>query len=174
MNEENHIMLDLETLGKRPGCVVVSIGAVRFGPSGVGSEEFYSVLDRDAQQHRGLHIDPDTEEWWARQSDEARAVFNEPQLQVEQVLHAFNNFIGPSAHIWGNGANFDEPILTEVFRVFEINQRWAFWRARCHRTLVKLAPEVARPAPTVAHNALADAKAQAQHAVDVMRILKIW
>jgi DNA polymerase III epsilon subunit-like protein len=38
------VMIDLETLGRRPGCAILSIGAVEFGPAGLG-RELYIVLD---------------------------------------------------------------------------------------------------------------------------------
>ena len=43
-----HAMTDLETLGKAPGCKILSIGAVMFNESGVG-RPFYAAINRDVQ-----------------------------------------------------------------------------------------------------------------------------
>ena len=45
-NQHQDVMVDLETWGTKPGCAIISIGAVSFGPDGLG-EEFYTALDRD-------------------------------------------------------------------------------------------------------------------------------
>ena len=39
-----HVMCDLETLGRRPGCKLLSIGAVVFGPKGLGAEFYEDCL----------------------------------------------------------------------------------------------------------------------------------
>jgi hypothetical protein len=39
-----NVMIDIETLGTRPGSVILSIGACRFGADGIG-EEFYRAID---------------------------------------------------------------------------------------------------------------------------------
>ncbi len=36
MNPANHIMIDLETIGTRPGSAILTIGAVRFDPAANG------------------------------------------------------------------------------------------------------------------------------------------
>ncbi len=67
-----HVMLDIETLGTRAGCKVLSIGAVIMTPQGPG-REFYTTVSRDSQNRYGLVEDRETVEWWARQSPQARA-----------------------------------------------------------------------------------------------------
>ena len=49
----NHVMLDLETFGSRPGSVIVSIGMVRFGATHLG-EEFGVVERSGAEAHQAL------------------------------------------------------------------------------------------------------------------------
>src|SRR2546430_1719289 len=115
----SNIMLDLETLGRRPGCQVLSIGAVVFGKEGLG-EEFYCVLERHTQAILGLHVDAETQKWWAAQSPEARRVFNEPATDLIEGLGYFSQYIvdngGPNGvKMWGNGADFDNPILAAVY-----------------------------------------------------------
>jgi hypothetical protein len=102
------VMIDLETLGRRPGCVVLSIGAVEFGPAGLG-REFYIVLDIFGQKSLGLHEDPDTLAWWEAQSIEARQVLTQardPKLpKFGLSLDLFNEWLSPigfkRVKVWG-------------------------------------------------------------------------
>src|SRR3982751_4177087 len=57
--EMDNVMIDLETLGRRAGCVVLSIGAVGFDGKTLGAE-FYTVLNVRNQLDHGLHQDDDT------------------------------------------------------------------------------------------------------------------
>ena len=69
----NDVMLDLETFGTRPGCVIRSIGAIVFDPySTQTGETFYCNVTREDQERLGLHVDPNTEAWWGRQTKDAR------------------------------------------------------------------------------------------------------
>ena len=71
-----HIMVDLETWGTTPGSDIRSIGAVVFDPvAGTLGNEFY--VNVVGGEKVGLTRDPETEEWWADQSEEARGAFAE-------------------------------------------------------------------------------------------------
>ncbi len=70
--------------------------------------------------------------------------------------------------IWGNGAGFDQPILSAVYRAVGVVQPWKFFNERCYRTLKNLYPGFPYTRPKLAHHALEDAKAQAVHAVAIL------
>ena len=111
------IMLDLETLGTRPGCKIISIGAVAFGPKGLG-KEFYCTIKREGQG--ALHEDPSTVQWWENQGEAAKKVFENPTHDLKEGLEAFSAYLIEIAQsipgktnalrVWGNGANFDQPM----------------------------------------------------------------
>lgn len=55
------IMVDIETLGRKPGCVILSIGCVAFD-----GKEFYVNIDPFKMKDEGVfHVDPDTSKWWS-------------------------------------------------------------------------------------------------------------
>lgn len=171
------IMLDLETLGRRPGCRVLSIGAVVFSPTGL-AEEFYCALKTDEQTT--LHEDLETVRWWQQQSPEARSVLTEPKEDFVTGMAKFSAWVQRqggkrSVSIWGNGSDFDNAIIQLAFDAAEISPPWEYWNNRCYRTLKNL-PGVPKAAKFVGtkHNALADARNQALHAIDVMKHLKVW
>lgn len=172
-------MIDLETLGKRPGCKILSIGAVEFSANGLGDRFYTSVTTED---QLGLDEDPETLAWWNRQSPEARRVLTEPKTAFVDGLEQFAGWVkrlgGPrSVYPWGNGADFDNAILHVAFDVSGVKCPWEFWNSRCYRTLKNLpgAPKFQKDKRAgVHHNALDDAVTQAQHAVEVFNALGLW
>lgn len=172
-----HVMLDLETLGVAPGCVVLSIGAAVFARAESGKpivgRTFYSVIDRVSCERAGLEIDDSTVEWWERQSIEAKKVLisaNSGKADaLGEVLHRFAQWIENSdstaLNIYGNGADFDLPILGAAYRAAAWRSPpWKPYSGRCYRTLKNLRPDIAIVKSGTAHNALDDAIAQASHA----------
>lgn len=165
----NHVMPDLETMGTRPGCAIVSIGAVVFDPRyGVENQKsFYRELDWKSQVALGFHIDPSTEKWWSKQSKEAREGLNGID-DLKTVLIEFAKFIpSKDAKIWGNGPSFDVSILEHAYTKLGLDIPWKFWNVRDCRT-VKDMFECQRggwnnKVAGTAHNALDDAKHQAQY-----------
>jgi hypothetical protein len=179
------VMLDLETLGRKPGCVILEIGAVRFGPTGVDRENaFHSVISTSSCVAAGLNVDPETKAWWSKQSSKAQRLLSEalqtpPDKDLRYVLGAFTGWLGKGARIWGCGASFDEPILGEAYDRLGLSRPWRFSDCRCFRTLRELLPTTAAvQAPAhvgTTHRALDDAEWQAEYAVRILRHLRrIW
>jgi DNA polymerase III epsilon subunit-like protein len=156
------IMLDLETMSSAPDAALLSIGAVTFGD---GEEKaFYAVIDPKTNQGR---IDASTMQWWAAQSDQARAVFNDPEaVHVNVALLAFADFVKrfEDVRLWGNGSDFDNVVLRSAFDRAGMTAPWSHRQNRCYRTLRNLHPAHLFQPYGVGHNALDDARAQARHA----------
>lgn len=170
----DNAMIDTETLGTKPGAAVLSIGAVMFGPSGLGGT-FYAPILLESCISVGLTIDPATVSWWMRQSDEARAAaFRDDAAPLWKVLGDFFDWYtaNRATHPWCHGATFDAPILEAAFKACGLAAPWEYWDVRDTRTLYDLAGvKVDRSAGTH-HNALDDAINQAKAAVQAMRILQ--
>lgn len=65
--------------------------------------------------------------------------------------------------MWGNGAAFDNAILANAYRAAGIKQPWELWNDRCYRTICAYYPGCPRNQPGTPHNALDDARSQAEH-----------
>lgn len=174
-----HCEIDIETRGKRPGCVVLSLGACCFDADSVG-ETFYTVFSHADQAELGAHADPDTTAWWLQQSVEARQVLDEANAAPHgATITGLVNFSEwwkrqGAQFVWGNGAAFDDPILTETFRLFGMTPPWKFWDSRCHRTLRALFPQIkAPPFEGTKHRADADAAHQALHASRILKYVAL-
>lgn len=174
----NHMMIDIETLGTAPGSVILSIGAVMFGPGGLGAE-FYSRVDATSCVQAGLKIDPSTVAWWMQQNDAARTeVFaaGAPYLNVALLHLAGWCKDQEIAQVWCHGATFDVPLLEAAYRAAYLESMipWKFYNARCTRTLYELASVSPDRSQGVHHNALNDAKVQALAAVKAHQVLGVW
>jgi hypothetical protein len=166
-----HIMCDIETLGTRPGAVVLSAALVRF------SDEAYCTVNISVpeQQALGLEIDPETHAWWGGQDPVAwqNATQNPvPLLAALQYLDAWITWArgDGDALVWCHGATFDCPILGELYRRAGMEAPWKFWDIRDTRTLYDLAgvnvKDYAVPPP---HIALNDAIGQTRAANEALR-----
>lgn len=161
-----HVMIDLETMGTTPQSAIVSIGAIVFDPryGKVSKETFYRELDWEDQER---HICPETTKWWEGQTAEAKAAqFGLDAL--EDVLKELAEWLPKDAKVWGNGSTFDISMLEDAYRQYDIEIPWKFWNVRDCLTVLDMY-ESTRGGfnKTVnrqgAHNALQDAKFQAQY-----------
>lgn len=158
------VMIDLETFGTRPGSLIVSLGAVRFGEGKI-LDRYYARIDPLDAQARGLVIDAATVVWWMQQSAESRIeIAAGGGKPLADVLGEFGAWLGEEpTEIWGNGASFDNVLLDEAFRACGLKRPWAFWMDRCYRTMKERHPEVKLVRKGTHHNALDDAESQAMH-----------
>ena len=172
--QNTNLMVDLETLGTRPGCAILTIAAVPFAsPHAV--EPFYLRISTESSLQSGFHTDDATVAWWGKQSAEARDEAMGGTLDVKSALYAFSEYCNhlPYAPIvWGNGANFDNAILAEAYKIVGMKQPWKYTDDRCYRTLKELYPHIPYIKPKVAHHAFQDALAQAEHAARIFEWIR--
>ena len=145
-----HVMIDIETMGNKPGCAVVSIGALEFYPeAGVIGETFhFSVNLTDALLH-GLTIDQGTVKWWGNQSPEAKRAITDNPTTLKSALHLLTQFLHcPETHvipknmpIWCRGTSFDPVMLDAAFAAAGMTAPWQYWQWRDMRTLLKVCEE---------------------------------
>ena len=166
-----NIMIDLETMGNGSNAAIISIGAVYFDETGLGNE-FYKKISLESSVAAGLEMDADTVLWWMNQHKDARKEFEEKGDPLFLVMKQLANFIEEDCCIWGNGAAFDNVILKNAFQKCNISIPWKFSNDRCFRTLKNLFPGVEIPKNNCKHNALEDAKWQANYALKVLDYLK--
>ncbi len=163
-------MIDIETLGTKPGSVIASIGAVEFSDKGLG-RQYYGRIDIRSAQEAGLTIDAGTVGWWLGQSEEARRELLDTKHNLGGILSEFSVFVHESKAegIWGNGATFDNVLLRTAYEIAGVKCPWHYTLDRCYRTLKGLRPDIPLAKRTgTYHNALHDAITQADHAVQIL------
>lgn len=176
MTNPCHLMLDLESLGVRPGSVVLSAEFVRFDDLASCSLNL-SIAD---QQALGLEIDPATHQWWGQQKPESWAAATQNAQPLAAGLAYFATWIDWATanrtrplYVWCHGASFDAPLLGELYRRAGIVCPWSFRDVRDTRTLYDMAGiDLRTYSDGTDHVALGDALCQTRAAVDAIHRLK--
>lgn len=166
------IMLDLETLGTSPGCVILSIGAVPFNSTGAQDNVFYDRISSADSKAHGFIVEEATEKWWKLQDPSAYKEATSGTLEIEEALVRFASYLEKfktPVKIWGNGADFDNAILAFAYKKLGIPVPWRYSNSRCYRTLAALFPTTKKPA-SASHVAVEDARIQANHAARMISL----
>ncbi|EJQ3871304.1 3'-5' exoribonuclease, partial [Escherichia coli O157] len=100
----DHLMIDLETMGKNPDAPIISIGAIFFDPqTGDMGPEFSKTIDLETA---GGVIDRDTIKWWLKQSREAQSAIMTDEIPLDDALLQLREFIDENSgeffvQVWG-------------------------------------------------------------------------
>lgn len=169
----NDIMVDLETLDTEPTAVVISLGACLFDiEKKIIPSTFYMAAEVQEQMDRGRTISADTIKWWMGQNNAAQHVFKEKAKPMAEVLKTFVfwlNTVGGKKDrlVWGNGSTFDISMLENLFKMYGMERPWNYNGIMDLRTFKRFVGRGDKiPQPLIHHNALEDAKTQAQYVID--------
>lgn len=167
----NHVMLDLETMGNGANAAIVAIGAVRFDENEV-CDKFYKIIDLQSSIDAGLEVNASTVYWWLGQEEQPRQdLCSEIKANLSDTLLAFADWLGHRPSIWGNGAAFDNVILSNAYKKIGLKQPWHFASDRCFRTIKSLYPQIKLDRKGTYHRAVDDAETQALHLIKIMKHL---
>jgi len=140
-----HGMVDVETLGIKPGSVILSIGAIIFNPfsDGIESTEessFYVNIDLKSSMDLGLKVDSKTLQWWWDQKrDLPRRSLMENTELLPVALVKLSRFLNGTNHVWSHGASFDPVLLQSAYDACDLECPWKFYNLLDTRTIFYLA-----------------------------------
>lgn len=186
-----HLNFDVETLGTRPGSVVLSLACVAFKFEDEKTfadyilDGFYVKFDPIEQIKLGRLTDADTLSWWKKQSDEARAVTkpSKDDVSLKTGLAMLRDYIKGSdyewkhGYCWCRGNYFDFPMLESLHDQAAMPIPYNTWKIRDTRTFFDVLTGGDRgmyelkdglPKEFVHHHALHDT------ALDVMRMKEVF
>jgi len=148
-----HVVVDLETLGTRPGSVILQVGARAFcwHEKLDSYENFIITVNKLDSLGFGFTTDKETAKWWSGQSEATKiGVFN-GTASVAETLTAFDSYIkrlrreaaskGKDLLIWGNSNDFDLGLLRAYYQHFGQEIPWDFRKERDFRTVKELFTE---------------------------------
>lgn len=172
-NISRHAMLDIETLGRGPGCPILQISACMFPSGGTPrSVDDLTNFNHYILQETTITLEKSTLLWWAGQPDFAQLLqrTEEEGDTIGSVINSLSYWLrfNSITYLWSHGATFDIPIvlyawkeqMTEEFPV-------PYWNFRDTRTLMdvcehnKLTEILPFPEGHKPHDALHDACYQA-------------
>ena len=158
-------MLDLETLGTRPGCVILTLGAVKFDPYSLKEPGpgIYFRVDVDEQTALGREVQEDTLNWWISQADDIREedLGENDRVSLDTLYRDLNRFLVGANNIWAQGPLFDFAILENLYRQMGWPTPWQYWQIRDSRTLFGVHGDPRVKGKAGLHNALEDCVSQA-------------
>ena len=162
-------MLDIETLGTKPGCVITQIACIPFTEEAVSSDSswFRANVDITTFGHT-FHIDAATLKWAIEKGVPILRPDAKPAAQVLADLYFFIQakvLADKSLKIWAKSPSFDCEIIEAAWRRFEIATPWHYWQLLDVRTETWREPRDTAPA---AHDATADCLSQ------ISAIQKVW
>lgn len=174
----NDIMIDIESLDTSPNCVILTIGAVRFDPKGMGVVERLELrptIDEQTEQFNRV-INEDTLRWWGEQSPEAldEAMGDRDRLPFKDCMEALYKFCWNRRAVWSNGASFDIVAMESAWRNLGMRIPWPYYTVRDTRTLYEIAGVSLKDkkyGTSTTHKAVEDAEHQAIVVQDAYRNL---
>lgn len=180
MTKRIDVMIDLETMGLGTNAPILSIGAVAFDLVEDGTiARFHAGISLENSMAAGRQPTASTILWWLQQGEEARRQVCQKCAGGGTVTMALRGFaewmasLPGEPYVWGNGANFDISILEQAYLDAGMRAPWGYRNVRCFRTIMaEFGLDSDWVKPLVAHDALADAEAQARTLQNCMRLMK--
>lgn len=182
-----HVVIDLETMGTGSNAAIIQIGAVLFNEEEKLSY-FAMNVDLASSVESGMEIEPGTVKWWMEADATARKLVMERGVRLSAALTQFSSWIVEARRaegdvmVWGNGATFDNVIMSSAYKAIGLGRPWGHLQDRCYRT-VKSAPWVRSAVESgqlkmpefkgVKHNALDDAVHQAEVLIEINKIATV-
>lgn len=175
-----HLMIDIETFGRKANSVIVSIGAVFFDiETGKTGSVFYTDISAVDCVRNGLTMDPETFDWWLKQPKDAqdKVTRERDNKSLREGLMNLGRFINEnspqSLKVWGNSARFDLGILQNAYDVVGLDAPWNYYNERDVRTLVSFAPGIKKDLlfSGVKHYPVDDCKHQIKYCTKIYNTL---
>lgn len=156
-------MVDVESMGRKPGCAILSIGLVRFDPTAnltadpqgrlastplhlQGKNQFYLAINNLDSSNRGFSADPDTMRWWKKQAiwPELSMAIMSSDTTVPQAAKKLTEFLqqshsGGGVRLWANSPSFDIDILRSLYKVVDQEFPVDYRQEMDYRTIMELA-----------------------------------
>lgn len=178
------IIIDIETLGTKPGSPIIEIGACAIDN---GTGEIYSNFSRrvrcgwlfadleDLPRNAGDDMGK-TVRWWLDDPGRAdvlkKLTGTDPIEDEEDALVVFVDWFADvtrdatAVRVWANGPAFDVSILCAAFDRYGVERPWICWQERCVRTALEQADYERGSVPWIErgprHRALNDARHEAR------------
>ena len=136
-----HFVIDIETLGVKPGTPILQIGLVTVSDGTIQDvSEFKSSIESNFR-YQLTGVDPITVDWWQRKH---RGKFDRLLTLIEganlnDALHGLTEACAlppeQASFFWSKHPQFDFPILEAAFEKMGQPLPWNFWQVRDIATL---------------------------------------
>lgn len=158
-----HYVIDIETLGTKPGCPILQIGVVQVRDGEVKDTLLVPISIDSCQNSNLWKIDDKTIEWWLSEHPETFVSLLTDSIKkgksIGEALVKLIEFCDSNTifnFFWSKHPAFDFPILEKAFKACRYTAPWKYWEIRDIATLEDKLFLGSEP-KTNSHNALDDA-----------------
>lgn len=152
-------MIDIETLGTKPGAAILEICAQTFNPStSVLGRPLTLEIDLLSSIANGFDCDPETAAWHLKRQNTGHL----RGIPINHALVRLREFIAavPGAEVWAWGMDFERPMLEAACDIAGVTgPLWPFYHGRDARTLWRCVFPCEEPTPKL-HRATDDVAIQ--------------
>lgn len=181
------LMVDIETVGRVPGCAIIQIAAVPFNiNTGEVSNNVFKMsinLDHQLKSGKGFTYCSNTYKWWMKENPKLFKKLSKSQYKYNQVGDAFQKWFRSlknynEIRVWGNSNRFDLGIIDGWYRKSigpNFQPFWNTWLENDCRTLSNLKPSIKKNLRFIGtkHNAIDDCKHQIRYCHLTIKSLNI-
>lgn len=187
---QTDIMLDIETLGTKPGSVIVTLGVCRFSlDDDFVTDKQEIVINVGTSEKAGMTMSAGTVLWWMGQGEEARSRMadNAKSISLTNALSKLSDYVSATRtknfrnriNIWANDPDFDIVNTNAAYDAIGALPPWQFWESRSMRTIEELGQrlfsfnkKVDFPRTGTHHAADDDAEYQARVVQEIFKRMK--
>ena len=174
----NNVMLDIETLGTSCNSAIIQIALIRFSDSGEMGDMLSIKVDYNEQLQMGAEQSKETLEWWKQTNLKLfeSLTTGDDILSVRDALYKVTAFITKQDRIWSH-SYFDASILSNLYRLANIQVPWVYKKIRDIRTLTDIANiDLGKFdwKEEKTHDSLDDCKFQIKYCSTALQLIKVY
>ena len=148
MNKKDRIdiVVDIETLGNKPGCAIFQIAALAFNIYTNDEIDCFNQIANIENDDCFLNVSGSTLKWWLNTDKELLTeLLNKGTCSSKELIDHFWKWLTnitneyENVYLWGNGILFDNNILKVAIEDLGLNYPINFRQDRDIRTLIELA-----------------------------------
>lgn len=164
-----HIMVDIETLGRRNDAAIREVGLVAFLESGEIIGTLQISVFPEAWNCNNRTFSGETIQWIVSTG----AIDPEPnchsyEMLIEEMDRFFKDYNGANTRVWAKG-NMDFEVLKDLYETLCKPLPWKFWQPRDLRTINDIFTSRSFKQSQMPHRAVDDAVIQVKELIYTLR-----
>lgn len=156
-----HIIIDIETLGRRNDAAVTQVGIIPADENFNALDQYLIQVDSNAWSTCGRTFTGETLLWWIQQKNTPVSKFptqiaNSYKDLIEKLNYVFRRYNTEDSIVWTKGS-MDLFCIKDLYEYFDMDIPWKFWQPRNIRTAKEIIKDWKVCGNNNTHNALGDA-----------------
>ena len=161
MKIAKHIIIDIETLGRRNDAAITQVGIIPTDENFNALDQYLIQVDSNVWNTCNRTFTGETLLWWIQQTNTPISEFptqiaNSYKDLVEKLNYIFRRYNTEDSIVWTKGS-MDLFCRKDLFEYFNIDNSWKFWQPRDIRTAKEIIKDWKTIENNNSHNALNDA-----------------